>query len=99
MEVSSAMTETTTKRHAVGRLLDRDVMRPGDGWRHIGGPVWEHKSGARIHAMGVIRMPDKVTFRFMNNTDDCFEGLRFVRANGGNMKRGMMAWARSLVGA
>ncbi len=93
-------TDTVETRAAVGgSRLKRFVMRPGAGWKHLGGPVWEHSSGARIHAMGVVRMPDKVTFRSMNNLNDCFEGLRFVRANGGNMRRGMMAWARNLVGA
>jgi len=81
------------------RPLDRLVMRPGPGWRHISGPVWEHTSGARLSTMGVIRLPDKETYLFLNNWRDGELGRRLIRINGGNRKRGLMAWAVNLVGA
>ena len=98
IEVSSAMTNAKENRTDAKRLLDRLVMRPGVGWKHLAGPVWEHPSGARIHTMGMIRLPDK-THLSLNNWRESELGRRLVRINGGNRKRGLMAWAVNLVGA
>jgi hypothetical protein len=80
------------------RPLDRLVMRPGAGWKHLAGPVWEHPNGARIHTMGMIQLPDK-THLSLNNWRESEFGWRMVRINGGNRKRGLMAWVMNLVGA
>jgi len=80
------------------RPLDRLVMRPGPGWKHLAGPVWEHTTGTRIHTMGLVRLPDK-THIWINHFDAGKLGRWLVRANGGNRKRGLMAWAMNLVGA
>jgi len=87
------MTSPREQSERVKRL----VMRPGAGWRHLAGPVWEHTSGARIHLMGVIRLPDK-THLFLNNWRESELGRKLIRINGGNRKRGLMAWAMNLVG-
>lgn len=75
------------------------VMRPGVGWKHLAGPVWEHTSGARIHMMGIIRLPDNKTHLSLTDWQDGEMGRRLVRINGGNKKRGLMAWVMNLVGA
>ena len=76
--------------------LNRLVMRPGPGWSHLGGAVWEHHTGARIHVGGMIRLPDK-THLSLSNWRESQLGRRLVRINGGNQKRGLMAWAVNLV--
>ena len=78
--------------------FDRLVMRPGTGWEHLAGPVWEHTTKTRIHLGGLIRLPDK-TFFSLNRYPECMDGFKFIKINGGNRKRGLMAWARNLAGA
>ncbi len=76
----------------------RLVMRPGPGWKYLAAGVWEHCSGARISMGGVVRLPDKKTYRYLNTLEAGRLGRQLIRINGGNRKRGMMAWARNLVG-
>ena len=71
-------------------------IKPGNGWKHIAGSVWEHESGARIHTLGQIRLPDN-TFISLYDWRKSELGRRLVRINGGNRKRGLMAWAVNLV--
>lgn len=72
------------------------VMRPGSGWTHLAGSVWEHTSGARIHTLGIVRMPDK-TYHSLHRAVGDNLGRRLVQINGGNIKRGLMAWAVNLL--
>lgn len=84
---------TTDKQDdASSAPVERRVMRPGNGWKHIYGPVYEHKSGARIHTLGYLRLPNG---DFFSDTKypESLEARRIVRINGGNKKRGLMAWA------
>jgi hypothetical protein len=74
-------------------------FKPGAGWQHISGPVWEHASGARIHTNGTIRMPDKKTFLSYHDLANYFSMNFFIRVNGGNRKRGLMAMTVNLVKA
>lgn len=74
------------------RPLERLVMRPGAGWKHLGGAVWEHTNGTRIHLLGAVRLPD-MSFLSANKWPESSEARRFIRINGGNRKRGLMAWA------
>lgn len=76
--------------------MDAEILRPGPGWKHLGGPVYEHQSGWRIHAMGICGFP----------VDPLFDGRRWpesrelermIRINGGNRKRGVMAWALNVL--
>lgn len=73
------------------------ILRPGAGWTHLAGPVWRHTSGVRIHTMGVVRLPDKTTHLSLSNWRESELGRRLVRINGGNRKRGLMAWAINLI--
>lgn len=67
-------------------------MRPGSGWKHIGGLVYGNDNGARIHlGTGHCRLPDGV-FLYGDNSENAAEASLFIRANDGNRKRGLMAW-------
>lgn len=54
--------------------LETFVMRPGVGWKHLAGPVWEHSSGARIHCGGLVRMPNGDHYHLNNWAES--EGVR-----------------------
>jgi hypothetical protein len=86
----------TTKKYdiAPSAPVERPVMRPGNGWKHIGGAVWEHTSKIRIHLLGMIRLPSG---EFVSAaTYPNWEAVhRMIRINGGNRKRGLMVWALS----
>lgn len=98
LEVSRAMTKAKENRTDTKRPLDRLVLRPGLGWEHLAGPVWDHTSGARIHTAGIVRLPDKTHLSLYNWRENEL-GRRLVRINGGNKKRGLMAWAVNLLAA
>ena len=66
-------------------------IRPGHGWSHAGGAVYDHISGVRVHVFGLCRLPDGTEVRGtiwpeVHNLD------RYIAMNGGNRKRGVMAW-------
>jgi len=70
----------------------RKILKPGPGWKHVGGPCWEHSNGVRIHPYGLVRLREGrvivgTVWPESNNMDF------FIKANGGNRKRGVMAWA------
>lgn len=87
-----------TKPDDAGRApVDAVVIRPGRGWSHVAGSVWEHTDSAlRLHVGGVIRLPDGQCVS-ANEWPESLTVRWYVRANGGNRKRGLMAWARSKV--
>lgn len=91
------MTKLKETRTDAKRLLDRLVIRPGAGWRHLAGAVWEHKNGTRVHLLGLIRLPD-MTWVSADKWPESKDAHRMIRINGGNRKRGLMAWAMNLVG-
>lgn len=64
--------------------------RPGKSWIHLGGAVWGHMNGTRIHVSGMIRYPDGTIFSTCGYDR---ETHRYIRINGGNRKRGLMAFA------
>ncbi len=78
-----------------GSTSERLIMRPGPGWNNLAGPVWEHTSGARVHVGGLVRLPD-MTFITSNKWPEAKEAALFIKINGGNKKRGLMAWSLSL---
>lgn len=91
--------ELNTEAHMAICPHDPLVMRPGPGWKYLASCVWEHTSQARIHiGGGMIRLPDK-THLTINHWTDGKLGRRLIKINGGNRKRGLMAWAVNLVGA
>jgi len=79
----------------VNSCLPRQAYRPGPGWQYLGPAVYEHRSGVRIHTCGMARLPGGETV--WGNAYPMSAVLRrFVRATGGNTKRGTMAWALQL---
>ena len=67
--------------------------RPGPGWSGwAGGGVYDHTSGIRIHACGMYLPPGGDTENG-NIYPECLRLHRFIAINGGNRKRGVMAWA------
>ena len=72
--------------------MSRSQIRPGGGWKHVAGPVWEHTGGARVHIAGLVKLPDG-RYLHANKWPECRDAERLIRANGGNRKRGLMAWA------
>lgn len=69
--------------------------RPGPGWKtYPQTGVREHVSGVRVHVHGIALLPDG-TFVERWNWPESQEIDWFVRVNGGNQIRGVMAWARA----
>jgi len=69
-------------------------MRPGNGWKHVGGSVFE-RNGYRVHGLDMCRLPDG-SFVSGNSWPECKNLDLAIRINGGNRKRGLMAWANGL---
>ena len=80
----------------VSRPVQALVLRPGSGWTQTALPVvWDHKSGIRIHWSGpIVRLPD-------GSMPSLWADLKrvncMIEINGGNRKRGIMAYALSLL--
>jgi hypothetical protein len=72
--------------------------RPGNDWKHLSGPVYEHISGTRMHMMGFVKLP---TGEYFSDSQwpNLLGAARMIRINGGNRKRGLMAWAINLLNA
>lgn len=70
-------------------------MRPGNGWNHLSGPVYEHVSGTRIHILGMVKLPNG-EWKSANKYPENIDAHRLIRINGENRKRGIMAWANQL---
>ena len=70
----------------------RRANRPGPGWRHLGGAVWEHDCGVRIHIYGLCRS-SRGPFVNGRMWPESRNLDRMIQINGGNRKRGVMAWA------
>jgi hypothetical protein len=71
--------------------VERRVIRPGKGWQHMAGAVFERTDGLRVHTLGLVRLPDGRTLSGSVWPESC-ELDRLIRING-NRKRGLMAWA------
>lgn len=71
-------------------------QRPGSGWKQVGDACWDHTSGLRIHVMGLARLPNGSIAKGLDwpevKTLD-----RLIAINGGNRKRGVMAWGLGLL--
>lgn len=65
-------------------------LKPGPGWRHLAGAVWEHSTGVRIHLAGMVLLTDTSTVWGKSWPTQLHE---IVRQCGGNRKRGLMCWA------
>ena len=73
------------------------TTKPGPGWSYQGGAVWDHASGIRIHVYGLCRFADG---RIVNGQwwPESRTLYRMIAINGGNRKRGVMAWALNKTG-
>lgn len=71
-------------------------MKLGSGWKNVGGPVYEAPSGLRIHILGLCQLTNGELVNGMRWPESSRLN-RYVLINGGNHKRGAMAWALSLV--
>ena len=70
----------------------RAMYKPGPGWKHLAGPVYEHGNGARVHLLGTVRLPGG-TFINHGARWHGHNMYQFIDINGGNRKRGLMAFA------
>ena len=61
-------------------------------WKHQGAAVWDHTSGVRIHVQGLCRLPSG---EYVNGMlwPESRDLRHWVCVNGGNQRRGVMAWA------
>ena len=80
----------TEPRRRIPQLY-REYVRPGPGWEHIAGAVWDHVSGVRLHTGGMIRTPDGHTVS-AHQWPESKSVARAVRITG-SRRRGMMVWA------
>ncbi len=69
-------------------------IRPGDGWSVVPGcvQVFDHRSGMRLHTLGLLRLSDGSFVRPFEWPTSRLANL-CIAACGGNKKRGLMAWA------
>lgn len=77
------------------------IRKPGNGWHKVSqnAPVWEHKSGLRVHTFGLCRLPGSKRFLNGGNVYPEIKLLdRAIREQGGNRRRGVMVWAMRLMG-
>lgn len=72
--------------------VERRVIRPGNGWQHLAGPVYEHRNGSRVHMLGLVQLPNGEIIN-EHKYPECVDAARMIRINGGNRRRGLMAWA------
>lgn len=87
------------KKHKIGRVFDRLeplVLCPCSGWNNLGSSVYEHTNGTRIHVGGgCVRTPNGKHY-WLNSVVGGM-GWTLIKINGGNKKRGMMAWAMNCI--
>ena len=69
-----------------------DKLKPGRGWVNVGGAVWDHPSGIRLHVAGLLGLPSG-EFLCANHWPESQAADRCVRIAGGSRKRGLMIWA------
>lgn len=68
------------------------IRRPGRGWRHVNGSVWDHDSGMRLHLLGLLKLPSGETVT-ADMWPEYLNVRNAVRIAGGSRKRGLMIWA------
>lgn len=66
-------------------------MRQGNGWLNYAS-VFKHNSGVKVHMLGLIKLPNGDLFN-ANKFPECVEVDRMIKINGGNRRRGLMAFA------
>ena len=78
------------------KKLSKIVKRPGAGWKRIAGAVFDHDSGVRLHVLGLCKLPNG---RLVTDGDydQYLLQQKLIKINGGNRRRGMMAWALTVM--
>ncbi len=69
--------------------------RPGPGWRHVNGAVYAHTSGLVIHTYGLAMIPGTIVV-WGTRWPESQRLDKYIKINGGNRCRGVMAWAIKL---
>jgi hypothetical protein len=69
----------------------KEKYKPGPGWKYLAGAVWENEAGTRVHMLGMCRILGSF---IPAQGNEYLEAARLIRINGGNRRRGLMAWAR-----
>ena len=73
------------------------IYKPGKGWKNLTNGVYE-KNNYRIHVSGELcRLPNNQYVRGSVYPESTILH-KLIRINGGNRKRGTMAWANNLMG-
>lgn len=90
--MNATISRETQCAGSLRRMVRRFARRPGPGWKHLAGSVWEHTTGLRVHMLGMARLPDGqvLPWRWQDEYDA-------KRQQGYNTKRALMVWALSLL--
>ena len=76
----------------MSRVNDRP--KPGSGWKHVGGSVWDHApTGVRLHVGGALCRFPGLDFVYGMLWPEGRSVNRCIRIAGGNRRRGLMIWA------
>ena len=71
------------------------IVRPGCGWKHVAGSVWDHKpTGLRLHVGGALVQFPGTGFCYGMLWPEGRSVDRCIEIAGGNRRRGLMIWAR-----
>ena len=70
--------------------MKREKYKPGPGWKRFpNAPVWEHKSGVRVHLFGTYREVAGIIAKIPHR-----ELALYRRICAGRTPRAIMAWAK-----
>lgn len=76
--------------------IKRPAIKPGNGWRRIGAVVYEKRPGGiKLHMQGIVKLIDGSIIHD-TSPPHYYIVAKLIKANGGNRKRGLMAWANTL---
>jgi len=73
----------------------KNKYKPSPGWKRIAGAVYERTDGLRLHTLGRICRLTNGQLISDEKSPEYYSQGRYIAINGGNQKRGLMAWARS----
>ncbi len=93
------MTVTKAAEILVRKSAGQKPVRSTDwlgrnSWRHLGGSVWEHSTGMRIHTYGLAVTAERTQHWFQHDWNVYRLSLAL---SGYNHRRAVMAWALSLL--
>ena len=75
--------------------MSKTTLRPGSGWKRVGGAVYTRADGLRLHLLGFCKAPGASNV-YGNSAEAYYLQNKLIKINGGNRKRGMMAWAATV---